>query len=249
MKITSIYPGYMGEVNRFGIGMPCTFVRLSGCNLRCYKSTKGFFCDTPEALNPDSGVDMDLDKILDKCYAFGHNVICLTGGEPLLKTRETQMLLDILIRAGFFIVVETNGSVSLSDYVSLRKKLSNNDSTPVSHISFVVDYKLGSTGETENMRPENWMLMDEHDYLKFVIDDNSDYEQMKYWITTHPRFKGNIAAGLMWGSALTYALLMEKLQEDNLSSFVVLNMQAHKMGCLYDRERKKLASLYIPKDL
>ena len=121
--------------------------------------------------------------------------------------------------------------------------------TYVNRISFVVDYKLGSTGETTKMRPENWSLMDEHDYLKFVIDDISDYEQMKEWIGAHPKFKGKIAAGLMWGSKLTYAELMENLSKDNLSSFVILNMQAHKMGCMYDVFKNQINKVYIPKDL
>lgn len=249
MKITSIYPGYMGEVNRFGIGMPCTFVRLSGCNLRCYKSTKGVLCDTPEALEMSSGTEMGLDEILATCHDIGHNIICLTGGEPLLKRPDIPKLITDLIQANFLIVVETNGSVSLANYVPFRNYYGDMGGEYVNRISFVVDYKLGSTGETTKMRSENWVLMDEHDYLKFVIDDISDYEQMKEWIGAHPKFKGKIAAGLMWGSKLTYAELMENLSKDNLSSFVILNMQAHKMGCMYDVFKNQINKVYIPKDL
>lgn len=249
MKINCIYPGYMGEVNRFGIGMPCTFIRLSGCNLRCYKSTKGVLCDTPEALEMSSGTEMEPDEILSKCSDIGHIVICLTGGEPLLRRPDISKLLTDLIQANFLIVVETNGSVSLTNYVPFRKYHSSMGGAYVNRISFVVDYKLGSTGETTKMRPENWELMDEYDFLKFVIDDTSDYEQMKEWVFAHPDFRGNISAGLMWGSELTYAELMENLSKDNLSSSVILNMQAHKMGCMYDVFKNQINKVYIPKDL
>ena len=63
IKVNTIYPAFAGEVNAHGIGVPCVFVRLAGCNLRCYFKTKGILCDTPEALEMKNGKDMlSLDR-------------------------------------------------------------------------------------------------------------------------------------------------------------------------------------------
>ena len=97
-----------------------------------------------------SGTEMEPGEILSKCSDIGHIVICLTGGEPLLKRPDIPKLITDLIQANFLIVVETNGSVSLTNYVPFRKYHSSMGETYVNRISFVVDYKLGSTGETTN---------------------------------------------------------------------------------------------------
>ena len=99
LKVNTIYPAFMGECNVYGIGVPCTFVRLAGCNLRCYESTKGTLCDTPEALGYSCGSDMSPSQILHKVISLGRKVICLTGGEPL--TRDVTKLLTLLSAEGF----------------------------------------------------------------------------------------------------------------------------------------------------
>ena len=85
LKVNTIYPAYMGECNKYGIGVPCTFIRLNGCNLRCYLKKKGTTCDTPEALECDDGKRMEVSSIIKSVRNIGNKVICLTGGEPLLQ--------------------------------------------------------------------------------------------------------------------------------------------------------------------
>lgn len=235
LKVNIIYPAFMGEVNCKGIGVPCTFIRLSGCNLNCYRRTKRISCDTPEALSLKSGDEMSESDILKKVKEIGNNVICLTGGEPLLQDVDT--LLKMLSWAGFNVVVETNGSKSIVPYRHIR------------NVSFVVDYKSKSTGETSKMLSDNWAYMNGDDYLKFVIDTYDDYTEAREWVNEHKGFCGNIAFGCFWGSQISYMDLMRNIQRDKLN--VYLNAQTHKLVCLYDRE-KDLSSfnhIFIPKNL
>lgn len=234
LKVNKIYPAYMGEVNKFGIGYPCTFVRLAGCNMRCYHSTFGLLCDTPEALTGGSGKEMSIDDVVKRVIecSFGNKLICLTGGEPLLQ-KEASFLIGRLSALGFHIVVETNGSQNISHLVK--------------NVSYVVDYKLRSTGETDKMLPAVWKNMTEDDYLKFVVYDLVDYTEMLKWVSEHKDFRGNIAAGLFWGSHLSYVDFSKRLHKD--CPRAILNMQTHKMEVLYDKYKSVAGNIFIPKDL
>ena len=236
MRVNTIYPAFMGEVNCHGIGVPCTFVRLAGCNLRCYFKTKGTYCDTPEALSASSGHVMTEVEILREVQRLGRKVVCLTGGEPLMQ--DVTFLLEMLSFNGFHVVIETNGSVSIDSYRYYK------------NVSFVVDYKSKSSGEKDKMIATNWKLMDKDDYLKFVIDTEEDYVEAKMWMGENLNFKGNIAFGLFWGSQLGYQELINLMIRDKLNH-VFLNMQTHKMACLYDdfREKDGFKKILIPKNL
>lgn len=232
--VNTIYPAFMGEVNTHGIGVPCTFVRLSGCNLRCYSKTKGITCDTPEALEGRTGTLMLVSEIVSQVLSFGRKVVCLTGGEPLCQ--DCRSLLESLTSWGVSVVVETNGSKSIGMYRGIPG------------VSFVVDFKGSSTGESEKMYPHNYNFMDSDDYLKFVVDTERDYMEMRQWVVAHgSSFKGNIGVGMFWGSQMTYQELMKRLLEDDIRAYV--NMQTHKMACLYDVHRDTLGEIIIPKDL
>lgn len=236
MKVNTIYPAFMGEVNCHGIGVPCTFVRLAGCNLRCYYKTKGILCDTPEALSASSGHVMTEIEILKEVQKLGRKVVCLTGGEPLMQ--DVSLLLEVLVYHGFHVVIETNGSINIDGYRYYK------------NVSFVVDYKSKSSGEQDRMVAKNWSLMDKDDYLKFVIDNEDDYVEAKMWMGSNLSFKGNIAFGLFWGSQLGYQELINLMIRDRLGQ-VFLNMQTHKMACLYDdfREKEDFRKILIPKNL
>lgn len=234
LKVQTIYPAFMGEVNECGIGAPCVFVRLAGCNLRCYEKTRGCLCDTPEALAMTSGEQMSVGDIVQAVLPIGRNVVCLTGGEPLLQ--DVTELLTELTAWGNKVVVETNGSVSIKKYLNIP------------NVSFVVDVKASSTGEQEKMLESNYKLMRKCDFVKFVIDTDDDYKEMLKWVVSHgSSYKGNIGVGLFWGSKMPYQELMTRLHRDDVYAY--LNMQNHKMACLYDREKDSLSDLIIPKTL
>lgn len=234
LLVNTIYPAFMGEVNIHGIGVPCTFVRLAGCNLRCYLRTKGVTCDTPEALEGKGGKKMSVSEIVNDVLRIGRKVVCLTGGEPLMQ--DCRDLLEELSNWGFYVVVETNGSKNIARYKDIPG------------VSFVVDCKSMSTGESEEMIISNYPYMDKDDVLKFVIDTEEDYNEMKRWVIAHGHdFKGLIAVGMFWGSEMGYLELTKRLLEDDLQ--VHVNMQTHKMMCLYDNHRKDVSKVKVPKDL
>lgn len=237
IKINTIYPAFMGEVNIHGIGVPCTFVRLAGCNLRCYFKTKGTLCDTPEALEMKGGKDMSVSEIMHQVKCFGRKVVCLTGGEPLMQ--DVKELLTELSNNDYFVVVETNGSKSIYPYRHIR------------NVSFVVDVKSASSGESERMLEENYDFLDEKDFLKFVVDTNEDVTEFERWVFSHNYIECNVAVGTFWGSEITYGELIKTLNKVAWQVPVYLNMQAHKMACLYDRYKDNSAfkDLFIPRDL
>ena len=235
IRVNTIYPAFMGEVNKFGIGAPCTFVRLSGCNIRCYKKTLGVLCDTPEALEVRSGKEMTEEDILVACENYGNPLICITGGEPLLQ--DIDKLIHDLYMGGFDVVVETNGTVDINRH---RK---NN------FASFVIDFKCPSTGHMGGMVPGNFEGLMRGDFVKFVLYDEADYEVFKKEYHAHRGFMGMVAVGTFWGSRISNQWLLKKMQEDGISAY--LNMQTHKMMCLYDklRETDEVSKLFIPREL
>lgn len=235
IKVNTIYPAFMGEVNIHGIGVPATFVRLSGCNLRCYYKTKGILCDTPEALSIKSGKDMTVGEIVNEVVRMRNKVVCLTGGEPLMQ--DVRRLITELSSYGFYVVIETNGSMEVEPYRHFR------------NVSFVVDVKSASSGESERMLERNYSFLDSSDFVKFVIDTEKDFDEFVEWMTSHNWVTCNIAVGLFWGSELNYDWLIRHL--NSLERHVFLNMQAHKMACLYDfyKDDKSFSDLFIPKDL
>lgn len=235
LKVNTIYPAFMGEVNAHGIGVPCTFLRLAGCNLRCYYKTKGTLCDTPEALEMKGGKDMSVSEIVLQVKCFGRKVVCLTGGEPLMQ--DVKELLTELSNNGHYVVVETNGSKSIVPYRHIR------------NVSFVVDVKSASSGESERMLEENYKLLDKNDFLKFVVDTEDDAKEFHRWVFSHDYLNCNIAVGAFWGSEVSYAKLMASIK--TACQPVYLNMQTHKMACLYDhyKDKNEFREIFIPRDL
>ena len=99
MKITEIFPSIQGESTLQGL--TCLFIRLTGCNLDCR------YCDTVYAR--EGGTEMSLDEILDIVEGYGLEIVCITGGEPLLQ-KETSLLAIELLYRGHIVSLETNGT-------------------------------------------------------------------------------------------------------------------------------------------
>ena len=103
LKVNDIFYSIQGESSY--AGMPCVFIRLTGCNLRCT------YCDTQYAY--DDGEEYSIDDIMDKISSYTCNLVEVTGGEPLIQ-RETPSLVEKLLNAGYRILLETNGSQDIS---------------------------------------------------------------------------------------------------------------------------------------
>lgn len=149
MKICEYFRSIQGE--GIMIGIPTFFVRTAGCNLHCS------WCDTEYAQT--GGFEASIDDIME--HVGDSKNVCVTGGEPLLQ-KEMPELLKRLVRNGKEVVLETNGSMDLSDVPD----------SP--HIVISMDIKCPSSGMQDRMRMSNLRILTKKDQVKFIIADNKD---------------------------------------------------------------------------
>jgi 7-carboxy-7-deazaguanine synthase len=154
IQVNEIFLSIQGE-SSFA-GLPCVFVRLTGCNLRCR------YCDTTFAY--DEGTFMEIAEIMQAVRSFGTKLVEVTGGEPLLQ-EEAHRLLSALLSENYRVLLETNGSIDLSRVDPRVVK--------------IVDIKCPGSGESERMRWENIGCLREEDEVKFVLTSRADYEWAK----------------------------------------------------------------------
>lgn len=154
MKINEIFVSIQGE-GRY-VGNPQVFVRLSGCNLRCT------WCDTRYAYK--GGKDLSVDDIISKVKEFGFKSVCVTGGEPMLQSKELTSLLNKLKLEGFETVLETNGTIYDEEVFETVDCVS-------------LDIKPPSSGEASDLGILK--KLKENDQVKIVIKDERDYEYAK----------------------------------------------------------------------
>ncbi len=158
--VHEIYASIQGESTFAGV--PCTFVRLSGCNLRCT------WCDTPQAFV--GGKRTAVADVLAEALATGTPLVELTGGEPLLQAGALP-LMTALADAGRTVLLETSGERDISQ-VDPR-------------VHRIMDLKAPGSGESKRNRWENIPLLTKRDEVKFVLADRADYEWAKNVIREH----------------------------------------------------------------
>jgi 7-carboxy-7-deazaguanine synthase len=155
LRVTEIFHSIQGESTH--AGRPCTFIRLTGCPMRCT------WCDSEYTFT--GGEHFSLDAILEKVREFGCPLVEVTGGEPLAQ-REAFELIRRLCEAGCEVLIETGGYVSTAD-VDERAKV-------------ILDVKCPASGEAErNHWPNLDRLRADQDEVKFVIADRADWEFTK----------------------------------------------------------------------
>lgn len=172
MRIAEIFRSIQGE--GFLTGAESVFVRVSGCNLRCW------FCDTPYASWRPEGTDLSLAEILSRVTEFDTPHVVLTGGEPMLFS-ELSPLATALRRLGRHVTIETAGTLYLPvecDLMSISPKLSN--STPTA----ADNPRWHHRHETSRHAPEVVRrLIATGDYqIKFVVDRLSDCEEIERYL-------------------------------------------------------------------
>jgi len=150
LRVNEIFYSIQGE-STFA-GFPCIFIRMTGCNLRCT------YCDTTYAY--DQGDDIPLDSILTTVKKFDCSLIEVTGGEPLIQD-ETPDLISALIKNGYTVLLETNGSQDIS--------------TVDTRCTRIVDIKCPSSGMDNKIYWKNLDYITPNDQLKFVIAHRQDY--------------------------------------------------------------------------
>lgn len=151
LTITEIYPSIQGE-STFA-GLPCVFVRLTGCNLRCS------YCDSAFAFY--GGTKMSLPAILAAVAQYQIPLVEVTGGEPLLQP-QTPALCSALLQAGHTVLIETSGERPI-------------ELLPPGVIR-IMDLKAPSSGEMARNRYANIAHLTPKDEVKFVLGDRADYE-------------------------------------------------------------------------
>jgi len=158
MQVYSVFQSMDGEVNKWGQGIPSTFLRLSGCNQNCS------YCDVPEAQNRKAGQEMTIDEVVQIIVQYKCPKITITGGEPLLQEDEIHRLLNRLFPWRKKISIETNGTISTRRFRDCRK--------PNENICLVVDYKIGG-----GYCASAFEFLQTWDWVKIVVGNQSDFHK------------------------------------------------------------------------
>jgi 7-carboxy-7-deazaguanine synthase len=202
LVVHEIYASIQGE-STF-VGLPCTFVRTTGCNLRCS------WCDTPHAFY--GGTRLPRREVLARALALGTPLVEVTGGEPLLQPGVIPLLSE-LCDAGKTVLLETSGEADVSAVDPRVHK--------------VMDLKCPGSGESARNRWSNLDHLGPGDEIKFVLADRTDYEWMRSAIrerNLHQRTR-SLLASTVFGKLSTRDLVSWVL-DDALP--VRVQLQMHK---------------------
>jgi 7-carboxy-7-deazaguanine synthase len=163
MQITEIYKSLQGESTY--AGLPCVFVRLTGCNLRCS------WCDSEYTFQ--GGHRMAMEEVLDEVWRLSPagGMVEITGGEPMLQEREVVPLMQRLLDEGYRVLLETSGERPLGR-------------VPAGVVK-IVDVKCPDSAEGETFCMENLEALAAHDEIKFVLSSRADYEFAREFTQRH----------------------------------------------------------------
>ncbi len=162
MYLIELYASIQGESSF--TGLPCIFVRLAGCNLRCS------WCDSEYTFT--GGEKFTLDQVEQKIAALQpFRLVEFTGGEPMLQERELLPMMDRLLAQGYMLLLETSGERSLAAVPKAVHK--------------IMDVKCPSSGESGRFSLLNLETLTKRDEVKFVISDRADYEFARTFILEH----------------------------------------------------------------
>jgi 7-carboxy-7-deazaguanine synthase len=201
LKINEIYYSVQGEGTK--AGLPCVFVRLTFCNLRCT------YCDTEYAFY--EGKDLSIGDIIQEVSAYNCSLVELTGGEPLFQ-EESLTLMKQLADNGFEVLLETGGSLPINN-IDQRVKI-------------VMDLKTPSSGMLKKNLYENINFLKKEDEVKFVIGSREDYLWSKQIIEQYSLDKkSTVFFSVVFGKILPVELV-NWILEDKLN--VRFQLQLHK---------------------
>ncbi|MBZ5721398.1 MAG: radical SAM protein [Acidobacteriia bacterium] len=163
MQVTEIYKSIQGESTH--AGLPCVFVRLTGCNLRCS------WCDSEYTFF--GGHRMTLEEVAEEVEQLspGGGLVEITGGEPMLQEREIVPLMQRLLHDGYTVLLETSGERPL-------------ERVPKGVVK-IVDVKCPNSGEPDTFHLENLEALHARDEVKFVLSDRTDYEFARDFVVRH----------------------------------------------------------------
>ncbi len=208
LKINEIFFSIQGESTY--AGLPCVFVRLTYCNLRCT------YCDTSYAFT--EGSDRTLDEIVKEVEKYGCPLVEITGGEPLLQ-KNVYPLMRTLCDRGYQVLLETGGHM---DIRSIDKRVVR-----------IMDVKCPSSGESDKNDWSNLEVLTTKDQVKFVIGNREDYDWAKQVVQRHHLdARCTVLFSPVFG-ALENSVLAEWILADRLA--VRFQLQLHKYIWAPDR--------------
>jgi len=163
MQITEIFKSIQGESTH--AGLPCVFVRLTGCNLRCS------WCDSEYTFT--GGRKMSQQQVFADVQRLSPSggLVEITGGEPMLQERELLPFMRELISSGYRVLLETSGERPLAR-------------VPAEVIK-IVDVKCPDSAEGDTFDLENLQFLNPHDEIKFVLASRLDYEFARAFVRQH----------------------------------------------------------------
>lgn len=164
LRITEIFYSLQGEGKT--VGLPTTFIRLTGCPLRCG------YCDTEYAFH--GGQVRSIESIIKEVRTHGAHYINVTGGEPLAQHR-VHSLMQQLCDEGYHVSLETSGALDISN-VDKR-------------VTTVLDVKTPGSGEVAKNLNSNYEYLSESDQVKYVISDEADFEWSKKHLFEHSLYE------------------------------------------------------------
>jgi 7-carboxy-7-deazaguanine synthase len=208
LRVTEIFHSIQGEST--WAGLPCTFVRLTGCPLRCV------WCDTEYAFH--GGEKLAPEEVIARVEEIGTPLVEVTGGEPLVQPSVFPLVSELLER-GFTVLVETSGAVDVSPLDPRAHK--------------IMDLKCPGSGEVEKNLWANLDHLTGLDEVKFVVKDRADYE----WTREAIRDRGldiRLEDGLL--GALLVAPVWNEIDLEELSAWILddglpvrFQIQLHKL--------------------
>lgn len=216
MYLIETYKSVQGESSFAGV--PCIFVRLAGCNLRCS------WCDSEYTFK--GGYKQSLDEVEAAVKALAPvRLVEFTGGEPMLQERELIPLMERLLEQGYTLMIESSGERPLGNVPKAVHK--------------IVDVKCPGSGEGGTFCMENLAALTKHDEVKFVISDRADYEFAREFTREH-RLAEQVGAVLLSPAfkkapslerstancALDPRLLVEWMLDDGMPARI--SLQIHK---------------------
>lgn len=208
LRVTEIFHSIQGEST--WAGFPCTFIRLTGCPLRCV------WCDTEYAFH--GGEKMSLDALVSRAVEIGTPLVEITGGEPLIHPNAF-VLARRLVERDLTVLVETSGAVDVSPLDPRVHK--------------IMDLKCPGSGEESKNLWSNLEHLTGRDELKFVIKDRADYEWAR--AVLHDR---GISERLQRGQlrAILFSPVWDSIEFQHLAAWILedrlpvrLQVQLHKI--------------------
>ena len=204
MHLIELYKSVQGE-SSFA-GLPCIFVRLAGCNLRCA------WCDSEYTFT--GGDKMSTGDVMARVRSYGCNLVEITGGEPLAQA-EAFELITKLCDDKYEVLIETSGSIDIA---------------PVDHrAKIILDVKCPGSGEAAKNRWENLDALRPHDEVKFVIAGRDDYDFARRIVAEKNLDRWTVLFSPVWGE-LDMKTLAEWMLADRVTARLQTQLHKHIWG-------------------